>query len=229
MTALKIIGILLLIFLLLGLLRVGATITFAEETVVKLRIGPLRLTLLPKAAKKPKKEKQPKQEPAPEEKKEKRARKLPRLTLQDILDLVSAVFSALHAALRRVCKRLRIDPMDVTAIFGGTDPADVAEAYGIANAVVFSVMPKAEEIFYLPDPAIHLRMDYGAEATRCEGKVGVSVRICDVFVILFALAAPLIKWFLRLKKAHANDLKPAEEAGEAAKTTTEQTTEKLSA
>ena len=69
MAALKIIGILLLIVLLLGLLRVGATITFAEETVVKLRIGPLRLTLLPKKKKKPKKEKQPKKEPAPEEKK----------------------------------------------------------------------------------------------------------------------------------------------------------------
>ena len=55
MAALKIIGILLLIVLLLGLLRVGATITFAEETVVKLRIGPLRLTLLPKKKKKPKK------------------------------------------------------------------------------------------------------------------------------------------------------------------------------
>ena len=159
MAALKIIGILLLIVLLLGLLRVGATITFAEETVVKLRIGPLRLTLLPKKKKKPKKEKQPKKEPAPEEKKEKRAHKLPRLTLQDVPELVSAVFSALHAALRRVCKRLRIDPMEVTVVFGGADPADVAEAYGIANAVVFSVMPKAEEIFYLPDPDIHLRME----------------------------------------------------------------------
>ena len=229
MAALKIIGILLLIVLLLGLLRVGATITFAEETVVKLRIGPLRLTLLPKKKKKPKKEKQPKKEPAPEEKKGKRAHKLPRLTLRDVPDLVSAVFSALHAALRRVCRRLRIDPMEVTVVFGGADPADVAEAYGIANAVVFSVMPKAEEIFYLPDPAIHLRMDYGAEATRCEGKVGISVRICDAFVILFALAVPLIKWFLRLKKAHANDPKPAEKTGEATTNPTEQTTEKLSA
>ena len=229
MAALKIIGILLLIVLLLGLLRVGATITFAEETVVKLRIGPLRLTLLPKKKKKPKREKQPKKEPAPEEKKGKRAHKLPRLTLRDVPELVSAVFSALHAALRRVCKRLRIDPMEVTVVFGGADPADVAEAYGIANAVVFSLMPKAEEIFYLPDPAIHLRMDYGAEATRCEGKVGISGRICDAFAILFALAAPLIKWFLRLKKAHANDPKPAEKTGEATTNPTEQTTEKLSA
>ena len=139
------------------------------------------------------------------------------------------MFSALHAALRRVCRRLRIDPMEVTVVFGGADPADVAEAYGIANAVVFSLMPKAEEIFYLPEPAIHLRMDYGAAATRCEGKVGISGRICDAFAILFALAAPLIKWFLRLKKAHANDPKPAEKTGEASTNPTEQTTEKLSA
>lgn len=221
MTALKIIGILLLIFFLIGLLRIGAVISFGEETIVKLRIGLLRLTLLPRKKKKPKKQKTPKKD-LPEDSKGKKQRKLPKLTVEDIFDLISAVFDSLSGTLRSVCKRLRIDPMELTVIFGGTDPAEIAQAYGIANAFVWTLMPRAEEAFFLPNPAIHLRMDYEAEMTRCEGTVGVSVRICDIIAIVVALALPLAKWFIRLKRLHANNKNPTENSPE-------KITEKLSA
>ncbi len=53
MTALRIIGIILLICLLIGLLRVGVIVSFGEALTVKLRIGLIRLTILPKNHKKP--------------------------------------------------------------------------------------------------------------------------------------------------------------------------------
>ena len=68
MTALKIIGILLLIFLLLSLLRVGAVVDFGGELRVRLRVGPVRLTVLPRKEKKAKKAEET-SEKAPEEKK----------------------------------------------------------------------------------------------------------------------------------------------------------------
>ncbi len=44
MTALEIIGMILLLFLLLSLLRVGVIVDFGGELRVRLRVGPVKLT-----------------------------------------------------------------------------------------------------------------------------------------------------------------------------------------
>lgn len=228
MTALKIIGIILLVFLLIGFLRVGALVSFGDELCVKLRVGFIRLTIFPekeKKPKKPKKEKKPKEEKSKEEKPKKK-RSLPRLTLEDILDLAQTAFSALGAMVRRACRRVRIDPLDVTVVFGGDDPAIVAAAYGAASAAVFEQMPKAEEKFYIPDPSLHLRMDFTAEETTAEGSVGVSLRVCDLFAIVFTLIGPLLKWFLRFKKAHKHD-EPAHKGADKDETDQNDTEDKI--
>lgn len=228
MTALKIIGIILLVFLLIGFLRVGALVSFGDELCVKLRVGFIRLTIFPekeKKPKKPKKEKKPKEEKSKEEKPKKK-RSLPRLTLEDILDLAQTALSALGAMVRRACRRVRIDPLDVTVVFGGDDPAIVAAAYGAASAAVFEQMPKAEEKFYIPDPSLHLRMDFTAEETTAEGSVGVSLRVCDLFAIVFTLIGPLLKWFLRFKKAHKHD-EPAHKGADKDETDQNDTEDKI--
>ena len=223
MTALKVIGIILLVFLLIGFLRVGAIVSFGDGLRVKLRVGAIKLTILPKKAKKPKKpkeEKEPKEE-KPEEKKEekpKKKRSIPKPTLDDILDLIQTALSALGDMARRACRRTRIDPLDMTLIFGGYDPADAAMTFGAVNAAVFALMPRAEEKFYIPNPSIRLRMNYDSERiVEGEGSVGVSLRICDLFAILFALIIPMAKWFLRFKKAHKHDT-PAHKGSEAVET-----------
>ena len=47
MTVLKVIGIILLIFILIGFLRVGVLMQFGDELRVQLSVGPFRFTLLP--------------------------------------------------------------------------------------------------------------------------------------------------------------------------------------
>lgn len=210
MTALKIIGVILLIFLLIGLLRVGAIVSFGEELTVKLRIGAIKLTILPrkkpKKAKKPGKEKEKKPKEADsEEPSEKKKRKLPKLSFDEIMDLAETALSALGRLIRRVCKRLRIDPLDLAVVIGGEDPAVVAQSFGYADAAMFALMPKAEELFYIPDPSIRLGMDFSAESTRAEGTVGLSLRVCDLFAFVFTLLIPMGRWFLRYKKAHKGD------------------------
>ena len=205
MTALKVIGIILLIFLLIGFLRVGATVFFGDELRVKLCVGHIRLTIFPRSKKKAKekpKEEKPKEEEA--EAKPKKRRALPKVTVEDLLDLAQTAFSALGATVTRACKRVRIDPLDVTVVFGGDDPASAAAAYGAASALMFAEMPKLEDKFYIPDPSLHLRIDFDAESTAA-GKVGVTLRVCDLFAIVFTLLLPMAKWFLRFKKAHRQD------------------------
>ena len=224
MTAFIVIGIILLLLLLLASVRVGVIFHFGDQTTLKLRIGPVRLTILPKTKSKSKKEKRtakadaaPK-EAAPQKKKNK-------LSPPEIYDLVTAIFSGLKAMVHRAGKHLRVDPLELSAVIGGSDPAEVAQRFGAANAAVWSLMPQAEEIIHIPDPVIHLDMDYNAPQTVVSGTVGLSFRVGNMVEFILAAAIPLLRWYKTYRKAHANGQKP----NEAAKESTEQTEEKLSA
>ena len=217
MTAVKIIGILLLLFLLLSLLRVGAIVDFGGKLRVRLRVGPVRLTVLPKKEKKAKRpeEASPK---TPEEKKKPKAaggHRLPKLSFSELRELAGTALGALKKTLRRTCRRTRIDPLEVGVVLAGDDPADTAQTYGYANAALWTLMPKLEELFYIPKPSVYLGMDFTKTETSAEGTVGISLRVCDLFAILFTLAAPVGKWFLRWRRTHRSEAKaepPAEHA-----------------
>lgn len=205
MTALKVIGIILLILLLLALVRVGAEVSFGEETVVRLRIGPFRKTIRPGSRKQLKEPKKTEKKDKPAAKKSQKERSLPKPDRQEIMELISLALSTLRRALHGLCRRVRIDPLEVFIAFGGNDPADIAQQYGYASAAMWTLMPHAEELFNIPHPSLHLRMDYSAAQTRTEGTVGVSVRIGSVAAIGFTLAVPMLRWFLRFRKTHAQN------------------------
>ena len=229
MTALKVIGIILLIFIALGFLRVGALMQFGDELRLQLSVGPFRFTLLPAKEKKektPKKAKEKKPKPEGGEAK-KKPTTLSKLTKEELKDLITTALSALKETAKRTCKRLRIDPLEILVVFGGTDPADIAQTYGYASAAMWGVMPHLEDLFRIPDPSLYLRMDYSAAKTRAEGTVGLSLRIRDGLHISLALLIPMLKWYLRYKKAHKN-APPAEKPTESTPQTNEHS-EKLTA
>ena len=199
MTALKVIGVILLIVFLIGLIRVGAVVRFGEELGLTLLIGPFRIALLPA------KEKKAAEKGKTEQRDKKKGYSLPKLTRDEWKDLIKIALAALKEMARRACKRLRIDPLIILVVFGGEDPADIAQSYGYASAAMWGVMPHLEDLFHIPDPSLHLRMDYDAKKTRAEGTVGLSLRIWDGLVIAFALLGPMLKWYRRFRKAHKND------------------------
>ena len=91
--------------------------------------------------------------------------------------------------------------MQVSVILGGEeDPAASAEAYGWISAAVWTFMPRLEELMRIPDPYIHLDVDYNARETRAEGEIGLFFQIRDLFAIGFAFGIPALKWLLRWKK-----------------------------
>ena len=186
MTALWIVGIVLFLLLVIFLSRVGAEMVFGEETGVTLRLGPVRVQVLPRKekAKKPKKEKPPKKR-----KEEKPKKEMPKITGRAIL-----------RGLRMTFRRIRISPMEISAVIGGEDPADTAILYGKLNAAMWTVMPVLTELVQMPDAHIHLEPDLQGGETRVRGKVGITARIWDLTVMGFACGVPLIKWFLRLRK-----------------------------
>ena len=212
-----ILGGILLLLAVVWLLRVGVDVCFGDELCVAVKIGPAKITVLPqqekkKKPKKKKKEKTKKTAEKPAKKKEKK--KLP-FTFSDIRSAVPVLFEALKKALGKIRRRMRIDPLDVCVIFAGDDPAKVAEMFGWANSAMWAMMPQLERLLQIPDPHIHLGVDYERYDLHAEGRVGVTFRVGDLIVIGLTLAVPALKWYLGWRK----EVKRREEAAKKAQET----------
>ena len=206
MVALWILGILLALIVLVLMIRVGVYISFGEELRVRAKAGPVTIQIVPKPEKKPKKKKPKKEKKKPEKEEEKpseepKKKKGLDLTFEDIRSAVPALFESLKKGLRKTRQRLKIDPMRLSVTFGGGDPAKVAETYGWASTAMWTFMPQLEKLTRMPDPRIHLDVDYNSRKTAAEGEVGISLQIRDIFAIGFAFGIPLLKWFLAFKKS----------------------------
>ena len=197
MTALWIVGILLLILLAVQCSRVGVQIAFGEETRVVARLGLMRLQIMPqKGRQTPKKQKE-----KPKKEKKKKADREPwKPGFSAIWESLPELWRILKKGFAMTFRRIYISPMDISAIIGGEDPADTAILYGKLSAAMFAVMPTLQELLHMPDPHIHLEPDLQGGKTTVSGEVGISFLIWDLTVIGFACGVPLIKWFLRLRK-----------------------------
>lgn len=199
-----ILGGIVLLLLAIWLLRVSVEIAFGQELRVTAKIGPKKLTLLPKPEKQeraPKKKK--KKAPAAEKKTEDKGKKKFPFTFEDIRSAAPVVFEALQKALRKIRRRMRVDPLDISITFAGDDPAKVAEMYGWANTAMWTMMPPLEQLIHIPDPHIHLGVDYNSFRITAEGRVGVRFRIGDLIVIALTLAVPVLKWYMNRRKKAA--------------------------
>ncbi len=198
MTALWILGIVLVLLAAVLLLRVGVQAAFGQELRLTVKIGPAAIVILPRQEKK---EKPQKAKPKEKKKKESAAeKKKPKFTFGDVREAFPILFGALKKTLGKIRRRMRIDPLRVSVTFGGDDPARVAEMHGWANTAMWTAMPTLEELIHIPDPHIHLGVDYNRFSTCAEGEVGVRLRVIDLLVIALTFGVPALKWYLKWQK-----------------------------
>lgn len=215
MTAVYIILGIALLFFLLSLLRVGVRVRLGEVTELTVLAGPARIRLLPKGDKPPRHKKEKPKKAAPSGEPKKKGEKKLSLTAQDIRELLPAVWESVKGGLRRTRQRLLIDPLRLSATLGGApDPAGAVELYGYINAAMWTVMPQLERLARIPDPRLHVEVDFDADRLKLTGEVGLSFRIGDLVAIGWAFVKPLAKWFLAAKKRKKPEEKAPEKAPE---------------
>ena len=187
-------------------LRLGLYVAFGGgQAAADLTIGPLRIHLAPsKAPKKPqqetKKPGKPKREP---QDLTEAAKSIPRPTLADLRDAAETLWPASKKALRRTRRGIRIKPLRLAVTLGGAeDPAAAAELYGGLHALIWTGMPALERLVVIPDPAIHLGIDFDAAKTQAEGELGLSIRLGTLIAVGAQLALPAIGWLRRYLKRH---------------------------
>ena len=184
--------------------RVGVHAVFGSETLLlDAKIGWFRIHILPakdsdKEEKKREKKEADHTESTEETKKKAGFSKPP---MEDIRDAVSTLWPPLKRALDRTRRGLRIHPMNLSVILGGgEDPASAAQLYGELHAGVWSVMPLLEQLLVIPEPHIHIGLDFQADQTVLEGELGVSARIGTLLAVAATVGFPALKWFLRYQK-----------------------------
>ena len=222
MTGWIILGVIVGVIILILCLRVSVQASFGEVLRVTARIGPMKMQIIPPPEKKPKKEKAEKKAPEAEQKPKEKKLDL-HLTFADIRNALSAVWQSVQGTLRRAGRRIRIDPLDLSFVFGDENPVNTAQWYGWANTTVWTVMPWLEKTVHMPDPRIHMEMDFNAAQTKVSGTVGASYRIGDLLAIGFAAAGPLLRFGIPFLKKQRAIKKAAAKQAAAEKGKTEDT------
>ena len=144
-----------------------------------------------------------------EEKKPAKQREKLSLSFEDVRSALPYLWEGLKRALARTRRRMRIDPLRLSVVFAGEDPAAVAQTYGWASSAMWTLMPQLERLLKIPDPHIHLGTDFGAARTQIEGEAGVAFRIGDLLIIGLGFGIPLLKWLRKRKKEIEQSVKAA--------------------
>ena len=200
------------LLLLICMTRVGALATFGPDSFqLDAKIGPIAIRILPSKEKKQKQKAKGKQQKekatasggadgkAPPEGKNKK--QLPKPTLEDIKDAVTTLWPPLKRALRRTRRGIRIKPLQLSVTVGAErDPASGAELYGYLHCGVWTAMPVLESLLVIPDPHIHVGIDFDAPKTAAEGTIGISIRIGTLLMVAIGVGIPALRWFLRFQK-----------------------------
>ena len=160
----------------IGCILVGVDVGFDGEVRLAIKIGFIRVRILPSKPKKPKKQKKkqpaakkPAQKPAAAPKKPlfsgdpKELRALLQLGVQTLGDL------------RR---KLRVEVLTLFVYFGGgDDPAKNAIAYGRAWAVIGSITPLLDQLFVIQKRRIEPRFASQEDKLRVEGRIVLTITI----------------------------------------------------
>ena len=160
----------------IGCILVGVDVGFDGEVRLAIKIGFIRVRILPSKPRKPKKQKKkqpaakkPAQKPAAAPKKPlfsgdpKELRALLQLGVQTLGDL------------RR---KLRVEVLTLFVYFGGgDDPAKNAIAYGRAWAVIGSITPLLDQLFVIQKRRIEPRFAPQEDKLRVEGRIVLTITI----------------------------------------------------
>lgn len=202
---LVILGILILLAVLLSRIRLGVRLTWEPSSLTaEASIGPFRIRLYPPAQRK----KNTTQSPAPKEAAQPQQKKhaaFPKPTAEDLRLALETLLPPLRRALDRTRRGIRVTPLEICVTVGGEeDPAAAAQLYGWLHTTVWTIMPVMEQLVRIPEPAIHIGIDFDADTTVSSGKIGIFLTLGTLVSVAFRIGIPVIKFLTAYMKRSQN-------------------------
>lgn len=201
------------ILFLLAVLPLGVRIRYqAEGLLVKVILGPVKVTLypLPKKDKKEKKntDTQSKQEPTQEEQNLPKPPQPPKQEKQvggkkeqggSLLDFLPLVKLALDL-LGDFRRKLRIDDLYLRLIMASGDPCDLAVNYGRAWAAVGNLMPQLERLFVIKKRDVEVECDFAASETLVIARADLTITLGRLLALIVVYGIRAVREFLTIQK-----------------------------
>lgn len=208
MTALKVVGVILLVLFLIGLIRVGGEAEYSAEGVkIWIRAAGVPILVFPRTTAQKKGEKKSKKG---ESKPKSRGKKSPdedqnegkKPTKGGPLGLVKTFLPLVGEAAGALKRRIRIDILclDYTAA-GGRDAAKTAMTFGYANAAIGMIWPIFEHNFEIKDYRIHTGLDFQAKEPAIYVKGAFSARIGQLVSFAVIFGVKFLKAYFGYKNA----------------------------
>jgi len=203
------------ILFLLAIVPLGVSVHYnSEGAVVRIILGPIKITVVP-AKKKPNKDKK-KKEKTPQKKKPKKKPEQPKQvgdpnpppepkpereeekggSLLDFLPLVKTLFDFLGDFRRK----LRLDNLQLKLIMAGGDPYNLAMNYGRAWAAVGNLLPKLEQWFVIKKRDIEVECDFVAAKTTVIAHLDLTITLGRLLTAVFAFLFRALIQFLKIMK-----------------------------
>ena len=198
-------GIVLAVFVLIGCIPVGVDASYREnELALRLKIGLLKLQVLPAKEKKkkpkPKEKKSAAKKPDAKPEKPKKQGSMPKLTLSDILALADLACDTL-GNLRR---KLRVEVLVLHVTLNGSDPAKAAILYGRVWAALGALTPKLEQLFVIKKRDIQPILDYNEKEMKLDAQLVLTITIGRAICLALRALVRFLKLWLNKKKAVSN-------------------------
>ena len=225
MTALIVIGIILLFFVFLASLKATITIEYNGEVALSVRVLFIKIGILPSKEKKRKKsmskkqaeklkakleakeaKKRAKKAQKKKEKEQKKADiaagniKKEKKSAGEILDIVSLVSNLVKQVIGKFFSHLRIKVARIRMKIATGDAASTAIAYGAVTQSINVLFPLLDGIKTVSFPTvkdIDISADFTSEESEIDIKLSFSLRVWHLFHVAFAALGELIKYFFK--------------------------------
>jgi len=199
------------ILFLLAVLPLGVSVKYnADGALVRILLGPIKITLFPrpKKGKKDKKKKEPakkQEQPSPDlpknpkppaKPKQKQPREEKGGSWTDFLPLVKEALRFLGDFRRK----LRVDVLEMKLIMASDDPCDLAVNYGRAWAAVGNLLPQLERLFVIKKRDIQVECDFTASETLVIARLDLTITLGRLLAAVVVFGVRALKEFLKIKK-----------------------------
>ena len=185
MKALYVLAVIVLVLFLIGQVRVGGQAEFsAEGFFLWVRLGKIRIKILPAKPKKEKEEKPKKKKKPKKPKEEKEPTPLPE-KIGGALEYAKELLPVALEAAGGLLRGLRVDVLRLELTAGSPDPADAAMVYGQANAALGALWYPLTRAFKVKDGSARVKLDFDAPGMTVYGLAGLSIKLGTVVRIGF--------------------------------------------
>lgn len=204
MKGLIVLIVILAVLFLISLIRLGGRATFGPEGFgVVIIAGPARIKLLPTKSKdtaKPTKRKKQKSKTKRPADAKSQTEKKPGGTVGRVMALLPTVAEAAGGLKRRI----RIDRLVLTAVWGAEDAASAAIGYGRANALLGMVWPLIDHNFKVKDCDFHVDVDYGRTVPEFTADAAITMTVGQLISFAVHYGVKLLMNWSRSGKALRN-------------------------